>query len=115
VVASLPPARRLVFLGFSQGVAMAFRAAAFAGASPAGVIGLGADLPPDVIAARPTLPPALIARGTSDDWYTADTFERDRAFLHEVTTVDTCVFEGGHEWSSQFREAAGAFLSRVER
>ncbi|MBK5258957.1 MAG: phospholipase [Thermoanaerobaculia bacterium] len=115
VLATLPNQRRIVFLGFSQGVAMAFRAAAFAGASPAGVIGLGADMPTDVIEARPRLPPALIARGTRDEWYTAEKFERDLAFLRGVTEVDTCVFEGGHEWSDRFLEVAGEFLSRVAR
>lgn len=115
VIAALPPARCLVFLGFSQGVAMAFRAAAFAGAAPAGVIGLGAHMPADVIEARAALPPALIARGTRDDWYSEEMFERDRAFLAEVSRVETTVFEGGHEWSDAFRTAAGDFLSRVAR
>ncbi len=113
VLAALPKQRRIVFLGFSQGVAMAFRSAAFAGASPAGVIGLGADIPPDVLEARPRLPPALIARGTRDEWYTAEKFERDLGFLRSVTEVDTCVFDGGHEWSEPFLEVAGTFLSRV--
>jgi predicted esterase len=42
---SLPPARRLVLLGFSQGATMASRAAAYA-ARPDGLILLGGDLPP---------------------------------------------------------------------
>ena len=75
----------LVFLGFSQGVAMAFRAAAGHPDDCAGIIALGADVPPDVRAATTSLPPVLTL----------------------------CEYAGGHEWTNAFREAAGAFLSRV--
>jgi hypothetical protein len=27
--------------------------------------------------------------------------------------VDTCVFDGGHEWTDEFAAAAGAFLRRL--
>src|SRR5687768_8889487 len=52
----------LVFAGFSQGVAMAYRAGAFA--VPAnGLIALAGDVPPDVMAAEVKLPPVLVGRG----------------------------------------------------
>ena len=105
VVAELPPAKTLVFLGFSQGTAMAYRAAA---AIPCqGVIALGGDVPPDVPAS--SLPRVLIGRGTRDEWYSAEKLQKDVRYLEDVTT---CVFDGGHEWSDEFRRAAGEFLMR---
>ena len=100
-------ADRRVFLGFSQGVAMAFRAAAHLGAK--GVIGLGADVPPDV--ADRSLPPALLARGTKDDWYTAEKFEKDLRVLKVATRLE---FDGGHEWTDAFRDAAAGFLKKLK-
>ena len=44
----LPVSERLVFLGFSQGAAMAYRAAAGSGHACRGVIVLGGDLPPEL-------------------------------------------------------------------
>lgn len=108
-LAAVSAPRRLVFAGFSQGAAMAYRSAATVPA--AGLIILGGDVPPDVIAARPKLPPVLLGRGTKDDWYSEAKFEKDVAFLRGVTSLTTCVFEGGHEWTDEFREAAGKFLT----
>jgi predicted esterase len=111
VVAQFPPPRQLVFLGFSQGAAMAYRAAA--GSNAAGVIALGADVPPEIFEARPKLPPVLIGRGIREEWYTDEKLQQDLRFLREATTVDTCVYDGGHEWTAEFREAAGEFLARL--
>ena len=110
VVAQFPAARQLVFLGFSQGAAMAYRAAA--GSNAAGLIALGGDVPPEVVESRPNLPPVLIGRGIREEWYTDEKLQKDLRFLREVTTVSLCVYDGGHEWTSEFREAAGEFLTR---
>src|SRR5215218_8292127 len=60
----------LVFAGFSQGTAMAFRAAAHIPSSA--LIVLGADVPADVGAGTSVpLPPVLYGRGRRDDLYTA--------------------------------------------
>jgi predicted esterase len=100
----------LVFAGFSQGGAMAYRAAAACRAD--GVLVLGADVPPDVDPAM--LPPVLIGRGTDDEWYAASTLDADVATLRAGgVRVDTCVFDGGHEWGAAFRDAAGAWLDRI--
>jgi predicted esterase len=109
VVAQFSP-RQLVFLGFSQGAAMAYRAAATSNAT--GIIALGGDVPPEVVESRPKLPPVLIGRGIREEWYTDEKLQKDLRFLREVTTVSTCVFDGDHEWTSEFREAAGEFLTR---
>jgi predicted esterase len=108
VLATLPQPRQLVFSGFSQGAAMAARAAAHIGC--AGLIMLGGDLPPDVQRDDLHLPPVLLGRGTRDEWYTDEKFKADLAWLEPRTRVTRCVFAGGHEWSDAFREAAGEFL-----
>jgi predicted esterase len=105
----------LVFLGFSQGVAMAYRAAADrGGAACAGVIALGGDVPPDVRAAVTSLPPVLLGRGNAEEWYTGERMHSDVAWLRGIgNDVTLCEYDGGHEWTDAFREAAAAFLSRV--
>lgn len=110
VVSQFPAVLQLVFLGFSQGAAMAYRAAA--GSEATGVIALGADVPPEFLDSPPTLPPVLIGRGTREEWYTQEKLDKDLKFLSTVTTVSACVYEGGHEWTAEFREAAGGFLAR---
>jgi len=108
--------RRLVYLGFSQGVAMAWRAAARVAAPCHGLIVLGGDLPPDVAEdPPPVLPPVLIGRGVRDEWYTEAKMARDLEALGRAgARVETVVFEGGHEWAEAFLAAASAFLERVE-
>jgi predicted esterase len=103
----------LVFSGFSQGGAMAYRAAANYRAD--GVIVLAADVPPDVIEQqRVMLPPVLIGRGTADDWYTETKQAADLAALARVgVRVEACVFEGGHEWTDSFRAAASSMLRNI--
>jgi dienelactone hydrolase len=103
VVAAVSPRRPLVFVGFSQGAAMAYRAAAAIESDA--VIVLGGDLPPDVDAAN--LPRTLVGRGIRDEWYTAEKLEKDLSFLPGAATV---VSDGAHEWTDEFRAAAGEFL-----
>ncbi len=103
----------LVLVGFSQGAAMAWRAAARMAC--AGLIILGGDLPKDV-AELPglALPPVLLGRGERDTFYTAEQLERDEATLKTLgARLEVLRFDGGHSWDPPFLEAAGAFLSRV--
>ena len=105
------PAGTLVYTGFSQGVAMAYRAAACAGRPCHGVIALAGDVPPDVAPVAAMLPPTLIGRGAADAWYTPDKAAADVAVLGGAgVTVAEYVFEGGHVWDSSFIDRAGAFL-----
>ena len=106
VIASLPPASKMVFLGFSQGAAMAYRAAA-ANSDASAVIALGGDLPPDVTG---PLPAVLIGRGERDEWYTSEKLKQDLRSLEGRAAVRTCEFDGGHEWTEAFREAVADFL-----
>ncbi len=105
----------LVFSGFSQGGAMAYRAAAHYRAD--GLIILAADVPPDVIAQqRVPLPPVLIGRGVKDEWYTEAKEAADVAALAKIGAhVEACVFDGAHEWTDVFRAAAAEMLRRVLR
>lgn len=100
-----------VFLGFSQGAAMAYRAAAAAGAR--GLVVHGGDVPADVNPTR--LPPILIGRGRTDEWYSEEKLEKDLRFLAPAQSVETVVFEGGHEWTDVLRDAAGQFLRKLGR
>ena len=109
VVAALPTPRALVFEGFSQGTAMAYRAASDHSRA-AGLIALGGDVPPEVTS---SLPPVLVGRGMRDDWYTQEKFEKDLKFLKTVTSVSSLVIDGGHEWTDDFRAAAAEFLQRL--
>lgn len=108
----LPVSERLVYLGFSQGAAMAYRAAAGAGHSCHGIIVLGGDVPPEL--AQQDLsrfPPVLLGRGGSEEWYDAAKMEHDVELLRAKSVdVRPVIFEGGHEWTDEFRAAAGEFL-----
>jgi predicted esterase len=115
-----PATHVLVYAGFSQGVAMAYRAAAFAhergGDIPAaaGAIVLAGDVPPDVRPRLGRLPPVLIGRGTQDDWYTEAKANEDlEHFFGAAVSPTVHVFEGGHVWEESFIAASAAFLDRV--
>jgi predicted esterase len=104
----------LVFAGFSQGGAMAYRAAAHYDAD--GAIILAADVPPDVAQASRPLPPVLLGRGIRDASYTHATMRDDLDALKTLgVAVEICEFEGGHEWAPAFLQAAGAFLTARRR
>ncbi|MEM7351895.1 MAG: phospholipase [Acidobacteriota bacterium] len=104
--------RRLVFAGFSQGVAMAYRAAAQAGSACHGLIALAGDVPPDVAQREPDLPPILLGRGTKDQWYSEGKMESDLATLARLgVEPETCVFKGGHDWTPDFWRHCGEFLA----
>lgn len=109
VIAALPPAKTLVFSGFSQGASMAARAASAIRCD--GLMMLGGDVPTDVNVEN--LPPTLLSRGSRDDWYTDEKFKKDLSFVGE--NAKPLVFEGGHEWSDAFRAAATEFLNGLIR
>lgn len=103
----------LVFCGFSQGVAMAYRAGLRAGHACRGIIALAGDVPPE-LRSDPDLawPPVLIGRGRLDAWYTQEKMDADLAFLEHIGSPATrLVFDGGHEWTDGFRAAAARFLA----
>jgi predicted esterase len=108
---------RLVYLGFSQGAAMAYRAAAQSVHPCHGVVVLGGDVPPELadldLAGFPTV---LLGRGSSEEWYDAAKMERDVDLLRKkAVEVRPFIFAGGHEWTDAFRTEAGRFLDEVRR
>jgi predicted esterase len=96
----------IVFFGYSQGAAMAYRAAADYGRG-SGLIAIGGDVPPDVV---DNVPAALVARGARDEYYSDEKFKKDLNFLRTITRVTSCAYDGGHELTDEFREAAAKFL-----
>jgi predicted esterase len=108
---------RLVYLGFSQGAAMAYRAAASGHHPCQGVIVLGGDVPPELEAMDLShFPPVLLARGSSEEWYDAAKMEHDVELLRRKgVDVRPFIFAGGHEFTDAFRSEAGRFLEEVRR
>jgi predicted esterase len=101
-----------VFLGFSQGAAMAYRAALCGRYPAAGVIALGGDIPEDVKTQTAVRwPPVLLGAGIRETWYTADKVAADEEFLASRGVAHQIVrFDGGHEWTDEFRLAVGRWL-----
>jgi predicted esterase len=102
----------VVFAGFSQGAAMAYRAAIHA-PGQAGVIAAGSDVPPELdAAALRKLSSVLIARGAADELYTEAVFAKDQQRLSEAgVPVRAVRLNAGHEWSADLTTAAGEFLA----
>lgn len=102
----------VVYSGFSQGVAMAYRAAIRGRVQAAGIIALAGDVPPELQTEEPAgWPRVLIGRGSDDPWYTKEKLDSDLTLLAtKNVSVDTAVFDGGHEWHDDFRAAAGHLL-----
>jgi predicted esterase len=113
VAAGIP----IVTVGFSQGVAMAFRGGVRAARRASAIVAVGGDVPPDLLAdGRPEFPPTLLARGERDDWYTASKLESDVAALRaRGTQVETFVYAAAHEWTPDVAAAASTFIRRVRR
>jgi predicted esterase len=110
-----PTRQPVVYAGFSQGAAMAYRAAAGAGHRCQAVVALGGDVPPELSERDLTeLPRVLIGRGSDDPWYTEEKLEGDLGLLRRKgVKVEVCRFTGGHEWSEDFFLAAGRLLDSL--
>jgi predicted esterase len=108
---------RVVYTGFSQGVAMAFRAGIL-GAPPAtAIVAIGGDVPPELIADTSLrFPAVLFARGSRDEWLTEARFEKDVSALEARGVVlKPLVYDGAHEWNAGVSDAIGSFLSTISR
>jgi predicted esterase len=114
VKAEIPTREPLVYVGFSQGTAMAYRAAARAGHPCHALLALGGDVPPELAEDDlASFPRVLIGRGSSDPWYSEEKLAADVELLEgKGVRVEVCRFEGGHEWSDAFYRAAGVLLER---
>jgi predicted esterase len=117
VARDVPAAFPLVFAGFSQGVAMAFRAAGGCPRAVAGIIAAGGDVPPELDrGALARIPSALLARGQRDEWYSPAKWTGDQARLRDAgVDLHPVGFDGGHEWHADVSASAGVFLQRLTR
>ena len=106
----------IVYAGFSQGVAMAFRSAVLGRWPCAGVVAVGGDVPPELLEDRSLgFPAVLMLRGTRDEWYTQARFESDvESLTARARRIESVVFDGGHEWPTAASESTGTFLSSVQ-
>ncbi|MBZ0111766.1 MAG: dienelactone hydrolase family protein [Thermoanaerobaculia bacterium] len=108
-----PSATRIGCVGFSQGVAMAYRAAAGMGFPCQALLSMAGDVPPELRGGERPLPPVLLARGSDDSWYSEDKVQKDRTDLEaQGVAVELCLYEGGHEWTEEVFEAGSRFLVR---
>lgn len=110
-----PLSRRVVFAGFSQGAAMAYRAACRLERPVDGLIAVGGDVPPELDHdALRRIPCVMIGRGHDDEWYTTDKCASDERRLSVAgVRLEICRFAGGHEWPAEFNRVAGVFLSQL--
>ena len=103
---------RLVFVGFSQGASMAYRAAMLGRHRACGIIALAGDIPPELGVVEQKWPPVLLGAGRVDEWYAEGKLNADISFLESRgVSYDLCRFAGGHEWTDEFRDAAGRWLA----
>jgi predicted esterase len=112
ISAAWPTRPSIVYAGFSQGVAMAFRAAVNSKAQRIAVVAIGGDIPPEIEpSGLARLSSTLLCRGSSEEWYTAEKLAQDARRLRESGVAVTALeLQGGHEWTADVRRAASSFL-----
>ena len=117
VAAEWPTTGARVYAGFSQGTAMAFRAAIRSTRPVDAVVAVGGDIPPEIDdAGLRRTGRVLICRGRADSWYTSDKLASDASRLRRAGIGATIVeFDGGHEWGDAVIAAVDDFLAPVLR
>lgn len=106
----------LILAGFSQGAAMAYRAAVSGAVTARGLVVLAGDVPPDVAPEARRLPPVLIGRGAQDNWYSESKAAADAEVLRAASvTFSTHVFDAGHVWDPTFIARAASFIDPLLR
>ena len=105
----------LVYQGYSQGVAMAWRAALLGVRRVDGLAVFGGDVPPE-FGVRPLTqcPPVLLGRGRDDTQYTAAQFRADLDMLAgRYVAVEPYEVPGGHNWTVAAGREIGHFINRL--
>lgn len=111
------PGRHLIFLGFSQGAAMAWRAAARYLKSTRAVVAAGGDIPPDVHVGvfADWQGGILVARGRHDRIYSAPRLQNDTEKLEGLESkVELAEYNGSHELNADFGRILQRFLGSIE-
>jgi predicted esterase len=113
VLATVDAPGPIVYLGFSQGASMAYRAALLGDRRASGVIALAGDIPPEVkTAPSQPWPPVLIGAGTRDEWF-GTRVDADLSFLQaQGVKHDLVRYDGAHEWTDELRRAIGEWLNK---
>lgn len=109
--------RAIVFVGFSQGVAMAYRAGMMCRRPCSAIVSVCGDVPPELKSegTRPW-PRVLATTGNRDSWYTPERLAEDMAFLRSRRPdARQFVFDGAHEWTSDNCEEIARLLVDAER
>jgi predicted esterase len=106
---------RVVYTGFSQGVAMAFRAGVLGPVRTSGIVAVGGDVPPELLEnADRQFPAVLFLRGARDEWLTESRFDREvSALTARAVTLTTKVYDGAHEWNAEVSQAFVDFLNTL--
>lgn len=115
IEAAAPSDVPLFTAGFSQGVAMAFRAGVGGLRCASGIIAVGGDVPPELLAdPSAQFPAVLLARGETDEWYTTEKLNADIAGLG-ARGVHPLPFlhPGGHDWTADVADAAARFIQKL--
>jgi predicted esterase len=110
-----PAPARIAYIGFSQGVAMAYRAAVLGMHRVLGVLAVGGDVPPELkTVSTDRFPAIFICHGDADPWYTKDKVQRDAAVL-QSRGVKAEIFQygGAHEFTPELRHYLGRLLDRL--
>ncbi|MCH2176627.1 MAG: hypothetical protein MK193_12960 [Lentisphaeria bacterium] len=106
--------KKLVICGFSQGAAMAMRAAANLNCNevPIKVITVGGDIPKDIYEKlNESYPPQLLVRGEQDKLYTEEIFEQDRKLISKHNApIKAITLPGKHRWDNEVSKAAKKFI-----
>jgi predicted esterase len=111
------PQSPVVFVGFSQGVAMAYRAAVLGAHRARGVIAIGGDIPPELkTVPADRFPAILVAGGENDPLYSPAKLDADEAFLLSIGIAhDVFRYPGGHEWTEKLRDRIQRALDQIIR
>jgi predicted esterase len=109
------PNAPVVLVGFSQGVATAYRTAVLGAHRAQGVIAIGGDIPPELkTAPADRFPAVLIAAGESDPLYTQAKLNADEALLVSIgVRHDVYRYPGAHEWTAKLRDRIQRSLDSV--
>ncbi|HWR02092.1 MAG TPA: hypothetical protein VN371_09535 [Chlorobaculum sp.] len=108
-----PVTGTLVLHGFSQGVAMACRAAMLGKHPVTAVMLLGSEMPPELDALG-RMGNVHLGRGDSDRFYPQERFEADAARLRDADVrVDVIAYHGGHSPEEEYLVSAGRFLLAI--
>jgi predicted esterase len=103
----------LAYIGFSQGVAMAFRAGVRGRSKADAIVGVGGDVPPELLAdAALSFPRVLLIRGDKDEWYDAAKLANDESALAKrSTSVQALTVDARHEWTPDISNRIAQFLN----